>query len=108
MAMTVENSKMTSAKASIDQLVKDFKTAGGEFIDALNTKCQTFKGATKDSLFENKIGQKDASKEGQLAYFVQEQIPKMIDDLGSLLEGNRQAIIDSDKKLAEAIAGNKG
>ena len=54
---------------------------------------------------EKKIGSSGSETEGTLAYFVEKQIPSLLDGLKQLLEGNRTTIDDSDKKLAEAISG---
>lgn len=106
MGMTVDNAKMQTAKQNIDTMAGKFKTAGDTLLDELNTVLATFKGATKDALMASKIGKKDAGAEGQLAYFVQEQLPSMITSLANLLEGNRKTIVESDQKLADAIQGN--
>ena len=106
MGMTVDNAKMQTAKQNIDTIAGKFKTAGDTLLDELNTVLATFKGATKDALMASKIGKKDAGTEGQLAYFVQEQLPSMITSLANLLEGNRKTIVESDQKLADAIQGN--
>ena len=54
---------------------------------------------------EAKIGTSGTDKEGTLAYFVEKQIPDLLDGLSKLLEGNRDTIEKSDQQLAEAIRG---
>jgi len=103
MAMYVDNEQMATAFSTIDNLAKnDFKNAGTDFIAQLTQALSTFEGETKDALMESKIGASGAG-EGTLAYFVETQVPELIEGLAKLLEGNRDTIDKSDKKLADAI-----
>jgi len=103
MAMYVDNEQMATAFSTIDNLAKnDFKNAGTDFIAQLSQALSTFEGETKDALMESKIGASGAG-EGTLAYFVETQVPELIEGLAKLLEGNRDTIDKSDKKLADAI-----
>lgn len=103
MAMLIDNQKMETAKGAIDDAKGDFETKAGAFIEALTSALSTFEGETKDVLMEKKIG--NVETEGTLAYFVQKQIPDLLNGLSQLLEGNRTTIDESDRKLAEAISG---
>lgn len=106
MAMLVENEALTKAKEAIETSRDNFKKKGTEFIGTLTNTLSTFSGETKDALMKNKIGTSGSETEGTLAYFVEVQIPNLIDGLAQLLEGNRTTIDESDRKLAEAISGN--
>lgn len=106
MAMLVENDALTKAKGEIDTAKDNFKKKGTDFINTLTTTLSTFSGETKDVLMKKKIGSAGSETDGTLAYFVEVQIPQLIDGLSKLLEGNRTTIDDSDHKLAEAISGN--
>lgn len=104
MAMYVDNEQMTTAHSTIKDLAtKDFKNAGTEFIGELTKALSTFEGETKDALMESKIGAAGSEVEGTLAYFVETQIPNLVEGLAKLLEGNRDTIDKSDQKLADAI-----
>lgn len=106
MAMVVDNKKMDAAKRQIDDIEQKMKTAATEFIGELTYALSTFEGETKDALMLYKIGAAGTQTEGTLAYFVETQVPSLVNGLGTLLEGNRSTIEECDKKLAEAIAGN--
>ena len=106
MAMLVDNQKMEDAKKDIDSASADFKSKGSAFIEALTNALNTFEGETKDALMKSKIGSSGSETEGTLAYFVEKQIPSLLDGLSQLLEGNRTKIDESDRKLAEAISGD--
>lgn len=109
MAMLVDNEKMTTAHSAIQDASKDFKNKATAFISDLTTALSTFEGDTKDALMEKKIGATGSEVEGTLAYFVETQIPQLLDGLASLLDGNRQTIDETDQKLAEAIrTGGEG
>lgn len=105
MAMLVDNEKMASAVTSIETASGDFKSKATAFIADLTSALSTFEGETKDALMEAKIGTSGTDKEGTLAYFVEKQIPDLLDGLSKLLEGNRDTIEKSDQQLAEAIRG---
>lgn len=105
MAMLVDNQKMEDAKADIDKAATNFASMGSSFIESLTTTLSTFEGETKDVLMKNKIGPSGSETEGTLAYFVEKQIPNLLNGLSQLLEGNRTTIDESDRKLAEAISG---
>ncbi len=105
MAMLVDNNKLTTAKADIERISTSFATAGSSFITSLTSALSTFEGETKDALMTYKIGASGSETEGTLAYFVEKQIPDLINGLAQLLEGNRSTIDDSDRQLAEAISG---
>lgn len=105
MAMLVDNEKMITAHTEIQNASKDFKNKGTAFIADLTTALSTFEGETKDALMASKIGSTGSQVEGTLAYFVETQIPQLIDGLAQLLDGNRSTIDESDMKLAEAIRG---
>lgn len=105
MSMLVDNEKMVSAYTAIDNLSKDFKTKAGEFITELTNALATFEGETKDVLMEKKIGTSGSETEGTLAYFVETQIPGLLDGLAQLLEGNRDTVEKGDKQFAEALRG---
>lgn len=109
MAMLIDNRKMEDARGNIEKASTDFKGKGSAFIAALTTALSTFEGETKDVLMEKKIGSSGSETEGTLAYFVEKQIPDLLNGLAKLLEGNRTTIDESDRKLAEAISGgNQG
>lgn len=105
MAMVVENAVLEKAKEEIDEAAANFKTMGTNFIDTLTGTLGTFSGDTKDALMKNKIGAAGSQTDGTLAYFVEKQIPDLLEGLSKLLEGNRTTIDESDRKLAEAISG---
>lgn len=105
MAMLVDNQKMVDTKKDIDTASTDFKGKGTAFIEALTNALSTFEGETKDALMKSKIGSSGSETEGTLAYFVEKQIPDLLNGLSQLLEGNRTTIDESDRKLAEAISG---
>lgn len=105
MAMLIDNQKMETARDAIEDAKGDFETKASAFIAALTSALSTFEGETKDVLMEKKIGSSGSETEGTLAYFVEKQIPSLLDGLMQLLEGNRTTIDDSDRKLAEAISG---
>lgn len=105
MAMLVDNQKMKDAKGDIDKAAANFASMGSSFIESLTSTLSTFEGETKDVLMKNKIGSSGSETEGTLAYFVEKQIPDLLNGLSQLLEGNRTTIDESDHKLAEAISG---
>lgn len=106
MAMLVDNQKIEQAKGAITRSYENSYKKGTEFIEALTNVLSTFQGETKDVLMEKKIGSSGSETEGTLAYFVEKQIPNLLDGLLQLLEANRKTIDESDLKLAEAISGN--
>ncbi len=108
MAMLVENAALTKARDDIHTASTNFKTMGTNFISTLSTTLSSFSGETKDALMQYKIGASGSETEGTLAYFLEKQIPDLIDGLSKLLEGNRTTIDESDHKLADAISGNGG
>ena len=108
MAMMVDNAKVVEAHEAIMQASQDFASRGTEFIGELTQALSTFEGETKDVLMETKIGASGSETEGTLAYFVEVQLPQLIEGLGKLLEGNRDTIDKSDHQLAEAIRGGNG
>lgn len=108
MAMLVDNEKMVTAHSAIDAASKDFKNKATAFIADLTSALSTFEGETKDVLMEEKIGAAGSEKEGTLSYFVEKQIPDLLDGLAKLLEGNRDTIDKSDQQLADAIKGENG
>lgn len=105
MAMLVDNKQMEDAFKSLGEAEKSFKNAGTAFIADLTNALSTFEGETKDILMEKKIGTSGSETDGTLAYFVETQIPSLINGLAKLLDGNRSTIDESDKKLADAIKG---
>lgn len=105
MAMVVENEALVKAKDEIDEAATNFKSMGTNFIDTLTSTLGTFSGETKDALMKNKIGESGSQRDGTLAYFVEKQVPDLLNGLSQLLEGNRTTIDESDRKLAEAISG---
>lgn len=105
MAMLVDNQKMADAVTSINTASSDFKSKATAFIGDLTNALSTFEGETKDALMQSKIGASGSETEGTLAYFVEKQIPDLLDGLSKLLEGNRDTIEKSDQQLAEAIRG---
>lgn len=105
MAMLADNEKMTSAYEAVVSASEDIRAKGESFIAELTNALSTFEGDTKDALMSSKIGSTGSETEGTLAYFVEQQIPSLIDGLAQLLEGNRNTIDESDQKLAEAIKG---
>lgn len=107
MAMMVDNQKLVEAHEAIMNASKDFASKGATFIADLNQALSTFEGETKDVLVETKIGTSGTEAEGTLAFFVEKQIPQLIEGLGKLLEGNRDTIDKSDHELAEALRGGK-
>ncbi|MBK6088544.1 hypothetical protein [Ruminococcus difficilis] len=107
MAMLVDNQKIVEAHDAIMNASKDFASKGAAFIADLNKELSTFEGETKDVLVELKIGMPGSETEGTLAFFVEKQIPQLIEGLGKLLEGNRDTIDQGDHGLAEAIRGGK-
>lgn len=108
MAMVVENKALEIARDDIKKAAGDFKSKGSTFIGTLTATLEPFKGATKDALIEHKIGKTGSETEGTLAYFLEKQIPDLLEGLSKLLEGNRTTIDESDQKLADAISGNGG
>ncbi len=108
MAMLVDDAKMAAAVKDIGDASKEFKTKATTFIADLTNALSTFEGETKDALMDAKIGKSGEEKEGTLVYFVEKQIPDLLEGLSKLLEGNRTTVIESDAKLAEAIRGNQG
>lgn len=106
MAMLVDNSALTKANTDILEASKTFKEKASTFIATLTTTLGTFEGDTKDALMENKIGKSGSETEGTLAYFLEKQIPDLLEGLAKLIEANRTTIDESDKKLADAIKGN--
>ena len=107
MAMLVDNQKIVEAHDAIMSASQDFASKGTAFIADLTQALSTFEGETKDALMETKIGASGSETEGTLAYFVEKQIPQLIEGLGKLLEGNRDTIDKSDHELSEAIRGGK-
>ncbi|MBR4510212.1 MAG: hypothetical protein IKP25_05980 [Ruminococcus sp.] len=105
MAMLVENAALEKAKSEIEKASANLKSSGTAFIGTLTTTLSTFSGETKDALMQYKIGTSGTDKEGTLAYFLEKQVPDLVDGLAKLLEGNRTTIDESDRKLAEAISG---
>ena len=105
MAMLVDNQKMIEAKDAIDKAVSDFEAKGAAFIEALTSALSTFEGETKDALINSKIGTSGSEVEGTLAFFVEKQIPNLLNGLSQLLDGNRSTVEESDRQLAEAISG---
>ncbi len=105
MAMLVDNEKMESAVSSIQTASTNFKSKATAFIADLTAALSTFEGETKDALIQSKIGTSGSETEGTLAYFVEKQIPDLLNGLAKLLEGNRNTIEKSDQQLAEAIRG---
>jgi len=105
MAMVVDNQKIVAAKDAIEKDAENFGKMAAAFLGELESALSTFEGETKDALMESKIGPISGEKEQTLAHFLVVQVPKVIENLAALLEGNRQTIEDSDKKLAEAISG---
>ena len=105
MAMLTDYQKMTSSQEAIMKSSQDFKTMGSQFISSLTSALSTFEGATKDALINTKIGQSGSEQEGTLAYFVESQIPSLLEGLGKLLQGNIDTIVETDEKLAETING---
>ena len=101
--MLVDNGKMTQAFTRINEIKDSFKTEGDQFITDLTQILNTFEGETKDILMSQKIGSVDSQDTKTLAYFVGTQIPNLIDGLAKLLEANRTTVVDTDKKLSEAI-----
>ena len=108
MAMFVDHQAMLNAVSEIDSSSKSFATKAKNFIATLTNTLSTFSGETKDILVNTKIGTSGSEVEGTLAYFLEKQCPDLVAGLGSLLEGNRSTIDDSDRQLAEAISGNGG
>lgn len=108
MAMVVENQALETARDEIKKASETFKSKGTAFIETLTTTLNTFSGETKDALLQYKIGAVGSETEGTLAYFLEKQIPDLLEGLSKLLEGNRTTIDESDRKLAEAISGNGG
>lgn len=108
MAMLVENAALEKAKEDIEKAATDFKTKGTTFLGTLDSTLKSFSGETKDALMQYKIGSSGSEVEGTLAYFLEKQIPDLLNGLAQLLEGNRTTIDESDRKLAEAISGNGG
>jgi len=105
MAMLTDYKKMDSTKTAINTSAEKFKTMGSGFISSLTSALSTFEGATKDSLMTAKIGQSGSEVEGTLAYFVEKQIPNLLEGLAKLLDGNLTTIVETDQKLADAIEG---
>ena len=105
MAMLVDNAALEKAKGEIEKISGKFKSSGTSFIGNLTTTLGSFSGETKDALMQYKIGTSGTDKDGTLAFFLEKQIPDLIDGLAKLLEGNRTTIDESDRKLAEAISG---
>ena len=108
MAMLVDNQAMLNAKDAIDAAAKDFGTKARNFIATLTNSLSTFSGETKDILVNSKIGASGSEVEGTLAYFLEKQCPDLVTGLGSLLEGNRSTVDQSDHQLADAISGKGG
>jgi len=100
--MLVDNNALEEAKKSIDAVVKKLQPEGTSLIKELTEALKDFEGETKDALME-KIGTSGTKTEGTLAFFVEEQLPGLLTALGELLDGNRETIVECDKKLADAI-----
>lgn len=105
MAMLTDYQKMTGAQTTIENASKEFNQKGTAFIANLTTALSTFEGATKDALMTAKIGQSGSEVEGTLAYFVEKQIPDLLNGLAQLLKGNIDTVVETDEKLAAAIEG---
>lgn len=100
--MLVDNAKIVNTINELDRLKVSFKTIGEELIENLGNALDSFEGETKDVLM-TKIGQAKNFSSNTLAYFLVEQVPDLLEGLSELLEGNRKAIEDCDKNLAQAI-----
>ena len=105
MAMLVDNEKMKTAVKEFHDASESFAKLGAQFIADLTNALSTFEGETKDVLMSKKIGASGGDNKDTLAYFVEKQIPELIDGLSQLLEGNRDTIEKSDQQLADAIKG---
>lgn len=106
MAMVVDNAALEKATEAISKASDDFEKKGSAFIGILTSALSTFEGEAKDALMEKKIGTSGSKTEGTLAYFLEKQVPDLLKGLSDLLEGNRDTVVKSDQKLADAIRGN--
>lgn len=100
-----DNEIMKNAISAFEDEKNNLKKAGEELIQALNQDLVGFEGATKDAIMK-KIGETGSEDQGSLAYFVEKQVPQMLENLAVLLEANRSTLEKGDQMLADQISGN--
>ena len=97
----IVNAQVESAVSNIKNISTTYKSDGEAFITALNAAIAEMEGDTKDALakFINE-------GEGSVKTFVEESLPQAVDGMSQLLEANRSNFEETDKKIAESIAGS--
>jgi predicted oxidoreductase len=93
----IVNASVAQAVETIAQISKDYQNAGDTFIKDLNAAISEMEGAAKDAL--KAFIDKDTHD------FVADQLPKAIDGMSQLLEGNRKNFEDVDAQIASSISG---
>ena len=97
----IVNAQVVSAVSNIKTISGTYKSEGEAFIAALNGAIAEMEGETKDALSKF-INEGD----GSVKTFVEESLPKAVEGMSDLLEANRSNFEDTDKKIAESIAGS--
>lgn len=94
----IVNQSVIDAVESIRRISDSYKSAGEDFVQALNGAIAEMEGETKDAL-KNLID-KDVNT------FVANDLPEALQGMAELLEANRTNFVDVDKQIADNISGS--
>lgn len=94
----IVNQKVIEAVSKIKQISDSYKSAGEDFVQALNNAIAEMEGETKDAL-KNFID-KDVND------FVATNLPAALQGMAELLEANRTNFVDVDKQIADNISSS--
>lgn len=92
------NQSVVDAVSTIATISGSYKTAGEEFVKALNSAIAEMEGETKDAL--KKFIDNDVNN------FVAVDLPDAVKGMSDLLEANRKNFEDADKQIADNISGS--
>lgn len=93
----IVNASVLEAVETIAKISADYQSAGENFIKEFNSAISEMEGAAKEALeaFVNK----------DVNTFTADQLPKAIQGMSDLLEGNRSNFEEVDAQIAASISG---
>lgn len=94
----IVNASVEAAVQAVQKSSDDYRTAGEEFVKALNGAISEMEGETKDAL--KKFIDTDVNQ------FVATDLPDAVKGMSELLEANRTNFVDVDQQISNSISGS--